>query len=173
MSSRDFRESEAMLKKQVAVTITAAFLTLANSLEAFAVPVSPLDGADGASALTLVQYRNNGRPDGGPGPRPGPGGGYQGRLGGPHGHPGYGPHRPGGPHGWHGGPHYRPGGYYGGWRRPYRWSPGGAIAAGAAIGFMAGAAAGSYAATAAPAPGLCWYYTDASRRAGFWDSCPR
>ena len=21
-------------------------------------------------------------------------------------------------------------------------------------------------------PGLCWYYTDSSRRAGFWDNCP-
>ena len=26
--------------------------------------------------------------------------------------------------------------------------------------------------TAAPAPGMCWYYTDPYRRAGFWDYCP-
>jgi hypothetical protein len=24
---------------------------------------------------------------------------------------------------------------------------------------------------AAPAPGYCWYYTDPSRRQGFWDVC--
>ena len=24
----------------------------------------------------------------------------------------------------------------------------------------------------APYPGLCWYYTDATQRSGFWDSCP-
>jgi hypothetical protein len=25
---------------------------------------------------------------------------------------------------------------------------------------------------AAPAPGMCWYYTDPSRTQGFWDTCP-
>lgn len=35
------------------------------------------------------------------------------------------------------------------------------------------AAAGRFASSAAPEPGLCWYYTDPSRRAGFWDNCPR
>lgn len=79
-------------------------------------------------------------------------------------------------------PAYRPGhavrpgfhgGYWGGWRRPhYGWRPGGAIAAGAALGFLGAAAAAAYATSAAPGPGLCWYYTDASRRAGFWDACP-
>jgi len=61
-----------------------------------------------------------------------------------------------------------------GWARPgwYRWGPGGAIAAGAAIGFVAAAGAAAYATSAAPAPGMCWYYTDAYRRAGFWDYCP-
>ncbi|HXI06906.1 MAG TPA: hypothetical protein VNJ49_11315 [Bradyrhizobium sp.] len=65
-------------------------------------------------------------------------------------------------------------GYRGGWARPgwYRWGPGGAIAAGAAIGFVAAAGAAAYASTAAPAPGMCWYYTDPYRRAGFWDYCP-
>lgn len=72
------------------------------------------------------------------------------------------------------GAYHRPPGYYGGaWRRPYYgWGPGGAIAAGAAIGFVTAAAAASYVASRPPAPGLCWYYTDASRRSGFWDNCP-
>lgn len=58
------------------------------------------------------------------------------------------------------------------WARPYRWAPGGAIAAGAAIGFIAAAGAAAYATSVAPAPGMCWYYTDPYRRAGFWDYCP-
>jgi hypothetical protein len=75
-------------------------------------------------------------------------------------------------------PGYRPGvrpGYRpGGWARPswYRWGPGGAIAAGAALGFVAAASAAAYAG-APPAPGYCWYYTDAGRRQGFWDVCPQ
>jgi hypothetical protein len=68
---------------------------------------------------------------------------------------------------WHGG-----GARWGGWVRPgYRWGPGGAIAAGAAIGFVGAAAAASWAG-AAPGPGLCWYYTDPSQTQGFWDACP-
>jgi hypothetical protein len=65
-------------------------------------------------------------------------------------------------------------GYRAGWARPgwYRWGPGGAIAAGAAIGFVAAAGAAAYASSAAPAPGMCWYYTDPYRRSGFWDYCP-
>jgi hypothetical protein len=61
----------------------------------------------------------------------------------------------------------------GGWVRPahYRWRPGGAIAAGAAIGFVAAGTAAAWAG-AAPAPGYCWYYTDPSRTQGFWDVCP-
>ena len=59
------------------------------------------------------------------------------------------------------------------WARPaYGWGPGGAIAAGAAIGFIAAAGAVAYASSPAPAPGMCWYYTDPYRRAGFWDYCP-
>jgi hypothetical protein len=67
---------------------------------------------------------------------------------------------------------YRGGVYrYGGWTRPgYGWVPGGAIAAGAALGFVSAAAAASWAG-AAPGPNLCWYYTDPSRRQGFWDAC--
>jgi hypothetical protein len=59
------------------------------------------------------------------------------------------------------------------WVRPghYWWRPGAAVAAGAAIGFVGAAAAASWAG-AAPGPGYCWYYTDPSRRQGFWDRCP-
>jgi hypothetical protein len=59
------------------------------------------------------------------------------------------------------------------WVRParYYWLPGGAIAAGAAIGFVAAASVGAYAGIA-PGPNYCWYYTDASRTKGFWDVCP-
>jgi hypothetical protein len=60
----------------------------------------------------------------------------------------------------------------GAWGRGYTWAPGGAIAAGAAIGFVAAASAAAYASSRPPAAGLCWYYTDASRRSGFWDTCP-
>ena len=51
----------------------------------------------------------------------------------------------------------------GGWSRPgnYYWRPGGAIAAGAAIGFVTAAAAASWAG-AAPGPNMCWYYRDPS-----------
>ncbi len=65
-----------------------------------------------------------------------------------------------------------PGYRYGGWARPgwYGWGPGGAIAAGAAIGVIGAAAASAWAGPP-PAPGLCWYYTDPSRRQGFWDAC--
>ena len=81
---------------------------------------------------------------------------------------------------YHGGGVYRGGVYhggvyrggYGGWARPgwYRWGPGGAIAAGAALGVLATGAAVAYAGQP-PAPGLCWYYTDPSYRQGFWDAC--
>jgi hypothetical protein len=66
-------------------------------------------------------------------------------------------------------------GYAGGgvrWARPgrYYWPRGGAIAAGAAIGVVTAATAVAWAG-AAPAPGMCWYYTDPSRTQGFWDYC--
>jgi hypothetical protein len=57
------------------------------------------------------------------------------------------------------------------WVRPYRWRPGGAIAAGAAIGFVTAATAAAWAG-APPVAGYCWYYTDPSRTQGFWDVCP-
>lgn len=52
------------------------------------------------------------------------------------------------------------------------WPSGGAIAAGAAVGFIAGAAATSVAGTP-PRSGMCWYYTDSTKKTGFWDVCPR
>ncbi|OKO74572.1 hypothetical protein AC630_26640 [Bradyrhizobium sp. AS23.2] len=60
----------------------------------------------------------------------------------------------------------------GGWARPgwYRWPAGGAIAAGAAIGFVTAATAAAWAGSP-PSPGMCWYYTDPSRTQGFWDYC--
>jgi len=73
-----------------------------------------------------------------------------------------------------GGAVVRPG-YAGGgvrWARParYVWPRGGAIAAGAAIGFVTAATAAAWAGSP-PAPGMCWYYTDPSRTQGFWDYC--
>lgn len=66
---------------------------------------------------------------------------------------------------------YRPGGVV--VVNPNRyWRPGGAIAAGAALGFVAGAAAVSVAGTP-PHTGLCWYYTSPAKTTGFWDVCPR
>jgi hypothetical protein len=64
-------------------------------------------------------------------------------------------------------------GAWGAWTRPsgYSWPAGGAVAAGAALGFVSAAAAASWAG-AAPGPNLCWYYTDPSRQQGFWDACP-
>jgi hypothetical protein len=67
---------------------------------------------------------------------------------------------------------YRGAAVRGAWGRGYRWPAGGAIAAGAAVGFLTAGAAAAYATTRAPAAGLCWYYTDASRSSGFWDICP-
>jgi hypothetical protein len=60
------------------------------------------------------------------------------------------------------------------WARPfwYRWPVGGAIAAGAAIGFAEAANASPWAGPP-PLDGMCWYYTDGSRSHGFWDYCPQ
>ena len=60
----------------------------------------------------------------------------------------------------------------GNWTRPsrYWWGPGGAIAAGAAIGVVTAATAAAWAGPP-PGPDMCWYYTDQSQRQGFWDVC--
>src|SRR5262249_23537765 len=65
---------------------------------------------------------------------------------------------------------FRPGG---GLVRPasHWWRPGGAVAAGVAIGFVSAAGASDWAG-APPGPGYCWYYTDVTRWYGFWDQCP-
>jgi hypothetical protein len=81
-------------------------------------------------------------------------------------HPGYRPVHPG----------YRPGypAYRTAvWVRParYTWPAGGALAAGAAIGFVSAAAVAASVGRP-PQPGLCWYYTDPSQQKGFWDTCP-
>lgn len=68
-------------------------------------------------------------------------------------------------------PGVRPAARAGGWVRPYRWAPGGAIAAGAAIGFVTAATAVAWAGSP-PVPGYCWYYSDPGRTQGFWDVCP-
>jgi len=63
--------------------------------------------------------------------------------------------------------------YRGGpWVRPraYWWPIGGAVVAGAALGMVAASAATW--AGPPPGPGYCWYYTDPTRRQGFWDQCP-
>ena len=52
------------------------------------------------------------------------------------------------------------------------WRPGAAIAAGAAIGVVTGAAAVALAGSP-PQAGQCWYYTSPARTTGFWDACPR
>jgi len=50
------------------------------------------------------------------------------------------------------------------------WRPGGAIAAGAAIGYLT--AASVTWAGPPPGPTYCWFYTDQTRTKGFWDICP-
>ena len=165
------------------VCVFAAFSAITLSGPARAITVAPAPSLD--RPILDVQYKGRAaprraavRPVARPGVRPGrpvavarPGGVYR---------PGN-VYRPGGVY--RPGAVYRPGGvyrpaavyrpgYYGNWYRPYRWRPGGAIAAGAAIGFLGAAAAASYYSAPPPAPGLCWYYTNPSRTAGFWDVCP-
>jgi hypothetical protein len=114
-------------------------------------------------------HRPGHRP-GGLGHRPGGLGHRPSGLGHRPGHrPGLG-HRPGGLGGRHiglGRPGFRH------WARPrhYWWRRGGAVAAGAALGYVAAGVASSWAGVA-PGPNMCWYYTDATRRQGFWDECP-
>lgn len=60
----------------------------------------------------------------------------------------------------------------GAWGRGYRWPPGGAIAAGVAVGVLTAGAAAAYTSTRPPAAGLCWYYRDWTYTSGFWDVCP-
>jgi len=73
----------------------------------------------------------------------------------------------------------RPGGgviAHPGWRPDHHpgWRPGwGGVAAGAAaLGFVSAATAYAWAGSP-PYPGACWYYTDRSRRQGYWAACPQ
>jgi hypothetical protein len=164
-----------MERKQIKVIGIAASIlaTFADAAVAFAVPIAPLSQVDPGSPILARMG----------------GGGFHGGYHGGHnvvvnqrtnvvaGRGGY----HGGYHGGHnvvvnrntnvvvGRGGY---GYYGGWRRPYAWAPGGAVAAGAAIGFMTAATATAVATSAAPRPGMCWYYTDPFQTSGFWDVCP-
>jgi hypothetical protein len=169
------RGAKVMEKKRIRIAgaVAAVLLVLADANVALAVPIAPLSQPD-ATSPTLARMG---------------GGGFHGGYHGGHnvvvnqrtnvvaGRGGY----HGGYHGGHNvvvnrntnvvvgrGGH----GYYGGWRRPYAWAPGGAIAAGAAIGFMSAATAAAFATSAAPSPGMCWYYTDPFQTSGFWDVCP-
>jgi hypothetical protein len=142
----------------------AALLSLPLQTEAMEIVGGSGPGAhSGDDMVWTVQYRPHPRVH--PGYRPGVHPGYR-HPG--YRHPGYRPGVPG----------YRPGAVVVAPRsvwvgRPgwYRWGPGGAIAAGAAIGFVTAAVAASWA-PPPPQPGLCWYYTDPSRTQGFWDACP-
>lgn len=116
-----------------------------------AVPASAAASAIGNAvwfkpdAPRMIQVRPPHYPHvGRPGPRPRPG--Y---------HPGL---RPGPRPGW-----VRPGRYW--------WPRGGAVAAGAALGFVSAATAIAWAGSP-PASGMCWYYTNQSRTQGYWDYCP-
>ncbi|ADH89436.1 conserved hypothetical protein [Ancylobacter novellus DSM 506] len=81
---------------------------------------------------------------------------------------------------WGPGHYYGPGRYYGPVPRgggvvvvnPRRyWPPGGAVAAGAALGFLTGVAAANLVGPP-PQPNYCWYYTNPQRTTGFWEPCP-
>jgi hypothetical protein len=148
------------------VAATAAALTFADAAGASPIAATQI-GGEISPILPIVVVR------GGHGGHVGRGGHVVrgGHVGGPHGV--YRGGRPGGYHGvYRGGHNTVVVGGRGAWGRGYRWAPGGAIAAGAAIGFVAAAGAAVYATSRPPAPGLCWYYTDPSRRSGFWDVCP-
>jgi hypothetical protein len=152
------------------LAVAAMLLTFADAGAAFAMPIAPIADS-GALSATLVRGVRGG---GGRGGFHGGAAAVRGRGGAVavRGRGGAAAVRGRG-----GAVAVRGGGYRRGgavvWGRPgYRWAPGGAIAAGAAIGFISAAGAAAYMSSQPPAPGLCWYYTDSSRRSGFWDNCP-
>ena len=128
---------------------------LAASSAAWAGPAAPGTGHGGSQALTgtqleTVQYR------GGYGP------GYRGYGPGPR-YNGPGP-RYYGPRGYAGRPYW--------FSRPWAGRPYfGTIVAGVALGAVAAVAIAGYA-PPRPAPNLCWFWTDQSATAGYWDYCP-
>jgi hypothetical protein len=167
-----------------AIAVAAALSLAASSFnEALALPVLPPASVETGAPVDLVRMPHGGgyhggmhRPPGGGMHRP-PGGGMHrppvgvrppvGGVRPPGYRPGYPGYRPPGL-GYHGpvvvGPGFRPVDMW--------WQPGGAIAAGVALGVISAAAAASWAGKP-PGPNYCWYYTDASRRNGFWDVCRR
>src|SRR5271163_3926216 len=154
---------EVIMKRQavvvaIAILVQASLAPIPAEAIPFATSVTGLGQSD--PLIQQVQRRAGGGRGHGGGARAGGFHGGGARAGGFHG----GGARVGGVHG---------GAVrVGGWSRPgnYFWRPGGAIAAGAAIGFVSAAAAASWAG-AAPGPNMCWYYTDPSRTNGFWDVC--
>jgi len=173
--------------RMFAAAVAAVFML---SDMAAAMPIAPMSNSDGMSPILV----RGGRGGGGRGGFHGGGRGFHGGARGFHGGVARGGAYRGGVHrgvayrgGAYRGGAYRGGAYRGGvyrggravvvggrgaWGRGYGWPAGGAIAAGAAVGFLSAGAAAAYATSRAPAPGLCWYYRDSSRRSGFWDTCP-
>ena len=168
-------------RKMRAIVAAVAALFMFSDITA-AMPIAPMNNDSGISPILVRGGRGGGGRGGfhGGGGRGFHGGGARGF----HGGAARGGVYRGGAHrgvAYRGGV-YRGGAYRGGravvvggrgaWGRGYGWPAGGAIAAGAAVGFLTAGAAAAYATSRAPAAGLCWYYRDASRRSGFWDTCP-
>ncbi len=187
------KKTSILFVSAIALVLTGCSMMTTPAYSALANPGSALQyQINDASLVIEVRRGGGGRHMGGGGRRPGGGGHFAGgRRPGGGGHfaggrrPGGGRHfagggRPGGGRPGIGRPGVgrpgvvRPGVVAGGrgrWVRPYRWAPGGAIAAGAAIGFVTAATAAAWAG-APPVAGYCWYYTDLTQTQGFWDVCP-
>lgn len=141
--------------RSLVFAVSACSLLLAplpNAANAAPLPIMPLAAqAPDASIINVQHHHFGGRGPHVGGPprfaRPGHGPGF-----------GWRPRRP-----YVIGPGYRV-------ARPW-WRPGTAVAVGAALGFLAAGSAIAWAGQP-PGPGYCWFYTDPSHRAGFWDVCP-
>ncbi len=159
----------ALKKRALAAIMLSAVLTLpAFSADGFAASSDPAihNGVDEFSSQD--RDHDHGLPcPGRPGPGwPGPGRGRPGFGPGP-GRPGFGP-GPGRP-GLDGRPGFRIGGgrpFRGLVRRPYYGTILGGIALGTVIGV---AVAGTV--PEAPAPNMCWFWSDPSYSQGYWDYC--
>lgn len=141
--------SSCLLSFALIYSVDLAVLTSSAQAGVSAV-ISPTVVSDAISDFSAQRGQGNRRPSAGrPGRPPGA-------------------HRPGRP-----GVRPRPPIAHRPWARPrrYSWRPGGAIAAGAALGFIAAANAARWGGRP-PRPDLCWYYTNRARTRGFWDICP-
>lgn len=183
------------MRKSLSIVLAASMISVNPMSGAIAAPAAPVAPANDASALVLQVKQHRGGGGGGKSAHRGGGGGkphfnrapraHGNKVPGKHVRPGkhfakpgqhirpvhqgnkrhyqgYGRHHH---HKWH---------YNGGrWVRPsdYWWIAGGAIAAGAAIGYLTYSAASAWAYDP-PGPDYCWYYTDPERTNGFWDACP-